>query len=296
MGLALVIWTVAIVGVIWGREPFTTWLYLFAWWPLLLFLDGLYYRLQGGSWLWSKPRDLARLLAWSVTVWLVFEVYNLALGNWRYVGMEPHLWLRWPGYALACATVLPGILLTSEVLAAFGAFRGVKGAPRDPGQWQPLFLLVGTACAILPLMFPRYAFSLIWLAGIFLLDPICDLLGGECLTMRFAGGERQQPLCLLTAGLVCGLWWEMWNYPARAQWIYTLPVLNFGRIFEMPLLGYLGFLPFALECAVMYNFLKVLEDRVITSPTQRRRFWLLQGAFWLAAFWAIDTWTVLSFR
>src|SRR4030042_566659 len=238
IGLALVIWTVAIWGTIWGREPFTTWLYLFAWWPLLLFLDGLLYLLKGESWLWSKTRDLARLLAWS----------------------------------------------------------GFKGRPRDLGTWQPLFLIIGAACAMLPLVFPRYAFPLIWLAFIFLFDPFCDLLGGESLTKRWAAGERQQHLCLLAAGLFCGFWWEMWNYPARAQWIYTLPVLNFGRIFEVPLLVSLGFLPFALECAVMYNFLLALENRVLTSPSRRRLFWLLQGAFWLAAFWAIDTWTVLSYR
>ena len=36
-----VIWFVAIWGRVLGAEPFTTWLYFFAWWPLLLFLDGL---------------------------------------------------------------------------------------------------------------------------------------------------------------------------------------------------------------------------------------------------------------
>ncbi|MEW6387046.1 MAG: hypothetical protein AB1491_05965 [Thermodesulfobacteriota bacterium] len=290
------IWTAAVWGVICAREPFTTWLYHFAWWPLLLFLDGLLYLLKGESWLLSRPRELARLLAWSVTAWLFFEVYNLVLGNWRYVGMEPNFWLRWPGYALAFATVLPGILLTSQVLAALGAYQGVRGPGRDLGLWQPLFLILGVASALLPLVLPRYAFPLIWLAFIFLLDPVLDLLDGESLTRRFAAGERQELLSLLTAGLLCGFWWEMWNYPARAKWIYTLPVFNFWKVFEMPLLGYLGFLPFALEAAVMYNFLNVLEKRYIIRPRQRRLFWLVQVAFWLAAFWAIDTWTVLSCR
>ena len=33
----------------------------------------------------------------------------------------------------------------------------------------------------------------------------------------------------------------------------------------MPLLGYLGFMPFALECAVMYNFMQALEERVLVT-------------------------------
>ena len=87
----------------------------------------------------------------------------------------------------------------------------------------------------------------------------------------------------------------MWNYPATAKWVYTLPVLNFGKIFEMPVLGFLGFLPFALECVVMYNFYQALEEKVLTTHRQRRWFWLGQLVFWLAMFAAIDARTVISF-
>jgi hypothetical protein len=100
----------------------------------------------------------------------------------------------------------------------------------------------------------------------------------------------------MAAGLLCGLWWEVWNYPAAAKWVYTLPVLSFGKVFEMPVLGYLGFAPFALECAVMYNFMKVLEERVMLTPKPRSWSYLIQMAFWFLIFAAIDKWTVISFR
>jgi hypothetical protein len=293
MAAAVVLWVSAIGGRLVGAEPFTSWLYFFAWWPLLLFLDGLLARLTGESLIWQRPREFLRLLFFSVTVWLIFEVFNLWLLNWRYAGMEPRLWLRWPGYALAFATVLPGVLLTSEVLAAWGVGARFQGEPRDWGNWQPAFLLLGVACLILPFLAPHYAFPLIWLAFIFLLDPLLDLMTGDSLTRRFLAGERQQPLCLLLAGLLCGIWWEMWNYPSPARWVYTLPVLNFGKIFEMPVLGFLGFLPFALECWVMYEFLKATEKRL--SGPQRRFFYLAQVVFWLIMFRALDVRTVLSF-
>ena len=35
---------------------------------------------------------------------------------------------------------------------------------------------------------------------------------------------------------------------ARARWQYTVPIMENLKIFEMPLPGYLGFRPFALEC------------------------------------------------
>lgn len=288
-----VIWFVAIWGRLLGAEPFTTWLYFFAWWPLLLFLDGLLACLTSKSLIWQRPKDFLRMALFSVTVWLTFEVFNLWLLNWRYVGVEPIPWLRWPGYALAFATVLPGVLLTAEVLAALGGGSHLRGKPRHLGNWQPVFLLAGVACLILPFLAPYYAFSLIWLAFFFLLDPLVDLMSGDSLTRRLAGGERQRHLCLLLAGLLCGLWWELWNYPSPVKWIYTLPVLNFGKIFEMPVLGYLGFLPFALECAVMYRFLKLIDQRL--SGSARLCFYLAQVAFWLVLFFALDSRTVLSF-
>jgi len=288
-----VIWFVAIWGRLLGAEPFTTWLYFFAWWPLLLFLDGLLAYLTGKSLIWQRPKDFLRMAFFSVTVWLTFEVFNLWLLNWRYVGVEPNLLLRWPGYALAFATVLPGVLLTAEVLAALGVGAHLRGKPRHLGNWQPAFLLAGVACLMVPFLAHYYAFPLIWLTFIFLLDPLVDLMSGNSLTRRLAAGERQRHLCLLLAGLLCGLWWELWNYPSPVKWVYTLPVLNFGKIFEMPVLGYLGFLPFALECWVMYRFLRLIDDRL--SGSARLVFYLAQVAFWLVLFFALDSRTVLSF-
>jgi len=293
MIVAGVIWFVAIWGRALGAEPFTTWLYFFAWWPLLLFLDGLLGRLTGKSFIFQRPREFLRMAFFSVTIWLIFEVFNLWLLNWRYVGLDPRAWLRWPGYVLAYATVLPGVLLTAEVLAALGVAADLKGKARRVGRWQPPFLLIGVALLVLPFLAPHYAFPLIWLGFFFLLDPLVDLMSGNSLTRRLVAGERQRHLCLVLAGLLCGLWWELWNYPSLSKWVYTLPVLNFGKIFEMPVLGYLGFVPFALECAIMYRFLTLVDDRLSGVP--RVFFYLAQVAFWFMLFAALDVRTVLSF-
>jgi hypothetical protein len=54
------------------------------------------------------------------------------------------------------------------------------------------------------------------------------------------------------------LLWEFWNYWATAGWRYTIPwPLDFGaHYFRMPILGMLGFPPFAMECYAMYHFLR----------------------------------------
>ncbi|MFZ5447486.1 MAG: hypothetical protein ACOZFS_02460 [Thermodesulfobacteriota bacterium] len=294
--LALAGWTVGLWGILSGREAILQYLYFFAWYPYIVFLDGLLFRLRGESWLLGRPRDFLKMWFWSTTVWLVFEAFNLVLKNWGYVAVVPVWWIRWGGYALAFATVLPGVLLTAEVLDALGTFKNVKGRPFRLGSWQPPALMAGTAMLVLPLVWPTYAFPLIWGAAFFLLDPFCELLGGPSLIARFAAGERQQHLNLLVAGLICGVWWESWNWFAVTKWVYTLPVLNCFKVFEMPLPGYLGFAPFALECAVMYNFIKILDERVLVTPRQRQWACGVQLAFWIVIFAAMDAWTVVNYQ
>jgi len=296
LAVALAGWGAGLWGIFTGQAVIRQYLYFFAWYPYILFLDGSLSRLRGRSWLLTQPRLFLQMCGWSVTVWLIFEGHNLVLHNWGYVAVVPDGWLRWAGYALAFATVLPGVLLTARVIDALGFFQGVKARAFNLENWQPLSLLIGAALLILPLICPRYAFPLIWGAWFFLLDPCCDLLGGKSLIARFLAGERREHLCLLAAGLTCGLWWEAWNWFAITRWVYTLPVLNFWKVFEMPLPGFLGFPPFALECAVMYNFLTAFDQRVLTTPARRQKAVLIQAAFWLVMFAAMDAATVLSYQ
>jgi hypothetical protein len=74
-------------------------------------------------------------------------------------------------------------------------------------------------------------------------------------------GDPRKFLLLLTAGLVCGLLWEFWNFWAQSKWVYTVPFFNEIKGFEMPLLGFLGFPPFAVECYVTYNFISIFRHK-----------------------------------
>ena len=75
----------------------------------------------------------------------------------------------------------------------------------------------------------------------------------------------------MAAGWTCGILWEFWNYWAAAKWIYIFPIGQSSKVFEMPLLGYLGFLPFALECKVMYEFVRTVRKQL--APGRRSEPW-----------------------
>ena len=116
-GLAgIILLAVAEYGMLRKAEPFYSWFYCFAWWSYILVADNVVLKLRGRSLLSSRRRELASMLPLSVFLWLAFEGYNLVIRNWAYAGVPAQLWLRWPGYVIAFATVLPGIFITSDLV------------------------------------------------------------------------------------------------------------------------------------------------------------------------------------
>ena len=243
-------------------EPFWSWHTPIAWTGYILFVDGLVWARCGDSWLTSARGEFVFLAAVSIPLWLVFEFYNLFIENWSYVNLPEHPVARYSGYAWSFATIWPAIFETGDLMAT------LRGHPQPPRQvarssrrtsldW--MVVLVGAALLIWPLVRPSpYLAAPIWLGFILLLDPLNARAGSESLLadLRSSTYGRFTNLCL--SGLVCGLLWEFWNYWARAKWIYTVPILQNVKLFEMPLPGYLGFPAFALECFTMYVTLRWL--------------------------------------
>ena len=71
-------------------------------------------------------------------------------------------------------------------------------------------------------------------------------------------GRRSRPVALLVSGMACGVLWESWNWLASTRWHYTVPFLGDVRFYEMPVLGFLGFAPFALAVFALYQFMRGL--------------------------------------
>ncbi len=226
-----------------------------AWTAYLLISDALVLSIRGRSRLHDEPRHFLGVALLSLPLWLVFEAYNLRLANWTYVGVP----MSWPaallGYCWSFATITPAIFETADLVAALGWFR--PATPLRFSQSAHWFMMVlGAAFLLVPLVIPQhlaaYLFGLVWAGFVLLLDPINQLLGLPSLLADLAQGRREWLWSLVAAGWVCGWFWEFWNYWAGAKWHYIFPMFQDWKIFEMPAPGYLGFLPFALECFVMY--------------------------------------------
>ena len=246
-------------------RPVTHFFTPIAWTGYILLADAVVYRRLGTSFIRGRPREFALTIPWSISAWLVFELYNLRLHNWHYVGVPESRPLQYLMGAWSFATVFPGVLETADLLGSFGIFRRSRiPAWRPPRAFLYAVMAAGAAMLIVPLLVPadasRYLFGSVWLGFILLLDPLNYLRGGRALLAELTRGQLRLTLTLLAAGVVTGLLWESWNYWAAARWVYTVPPpLGWGpRIFEMPPLGFLGFLPFAIEVYCLQAFLLVL--------------------------------------
>jgi len=253
-------------------EPFYSSIYCFLWWSYILAVDFAVYRLRGHSLLRDQPREFLFLAVWSVPVWLVFELANLRLQNWYYV-MAPYGFSWGTLYlVLAFATVLPGLFeTTSLVLALLEKFvpgGSIRGRPFAVSRLNlGLQLALGGTMLALMLAFPRNCFCLVWGFAYFLTDPICYWVrraeknhAGRSLLGQLAAGDNTRLVALLVAGFICGGLWEAWNLGARTKWIYSVPFFDELKLGEMPVLGFLGFPPFALECYTLVNFLSLFRD------------------------------------
>ena len=235
-----------------------------AWTGYLLLVDGAVWSLSGKSRLVSAPQRFLALAFWSVPLWLIFEAYNLRLTNWSYVGLPVNPLLQAIGYTWSFATIWPAIFETADFLSGLGWFRP-HGEPRLAlGRAAQLTLIAlgaffVSAPVLVPVPIGRYLFGAVWIGFALLLDPLNRLAGGHSILEELRQGRRATLYSFLASGFVCGVFWEFWNYWAAAKWVYIFPIMQGWKVFEMPLAGYLGFLPFALECFVMYEFLGTLR-------------------------------------
>jgi hypothetical protein len=236
-------------------QPVATYFTPTAWSSYILIADAAVLAITGRSRLNDAPFVLGRIALLSIPLWLIFEAYNFRLQNWEYVGV-PHQWAAaLLGYGWSFATIFPAIFETSDLIQAI--LPPLPGKPRQISRFAEIVLtIIGAACLIVPIVLPRhigsYLFGLLWIGFVLLLDPLNHWLGLPSFLGDSSEGFRRRAYGFFLAGWVCGWLWEFWNYWAAAKWHYTFPLMQHAKIFEMPAVGFLGFLPFPLECFCMY--------------------------------------------
>ncbi|MCG3198707.1 MAG: hypothetical protein GHCLOJNM_03211 [bacterium] len=270
----------------WIAQPF----YAYAWWGYILVLDGFVALRRGHSLFTARRKHLIPVLIGSVTFWYFFELLNLRFKNWYYVGVYESPVIGYP-FSLVCfSTVLIGMFETFEAVTALGLFRRWRGEPgRLPGWASYAVQAVGALMVTLSLVFPTYLAPLVWGSLSFLLDPWNYRRGARSILRDFEARDFGLVARLLLAGLICGGFWESMNFLAPQKWIYTVRGLEDFKLFEMPLLGFLGFPALALDGMAFYSLIAYwfLNNETWEHPADLRYGLRSHSAFSPRAFYRI---------
>jgi hypothetical protein len=234
----------------------TAW-FLFAWVGWLWTVDAAIGWVGGVRFRDGRRRELGALLVWSVPFWSLFEAYNLVLDNWTYVFLPRSEVLQALFAGVAFATVLPACFFHAAFFDAAGWLDVSGPRLRDrPGAMRLVEGVVGgfgLLCIALPLVWPRTCFWMVWGALLGVPAVLTYRLGAPSLLRDLEAGHNARLVRLFIGGSLVGGLWEGLNYWARTKWVYTVPGFEEWKLFEMPLLGFVGFPFLALSAFEAYS-------------------------------------------
>jgi hypothetical protein len=253
LGLGIFSW-----GNAWMRVPGLSFLrpHMFVplWLGYILVISGLTYRRQGSCLMLVSKKRFVLLFVLSAVFWWYFEYLGRFVQNWNYVGVKPHISAA--EYAirasLSFSTVLPAVLATQEYLSTFAWMNRYSRSLVIDFPSKKALALGLLALSFLTMLFlglyADYLFPMLWVSPLFIVTSFQVLTGQKTVFADISSGDWRLAVSLSLAALVCGFFWEMWNVYASPKWVYAIPFVDAFHVFEMPILGYAGYLPFGLEC------------------------------------------------
>lgn len=243
------------------------------WLSFVVVVNALSFRKTGKCLLTERPRFFLLLFPASAAFWWSFEYLNRFVQNWFYLdsgayGGWEYFWLA----TLPFSTVLPAVLSAREWIGTFPRFvrpfRDFLPLPVPRARTVSRALLVAAAGSLAGIgVLPDLLYPLLWVSPLVVLVALDGIAGRRHILSGAAEGDWREIVGFCLAALLCGFFWEMWNVHSLAKWEYSIPYVQRFLLFEMPVLGYSGYLPFGLECAAV----AALLEEFILHPGVRGR-------------------------
>lgn len=245
----------------WNRFAWCAWAqphtYLPLWTAYILVMNALCVKRSGRCLMTSYPLPYAMLLPVSAAFWWFFEYLNRYVWNWYYRGVGDMNVAEYAFFATCSfATVLPAVTATAAWVGTFRPFadRRLCGLVRfDVHRRTSIAGMVLTASAGLTgiVLCPDLTFPLLWVSPLAVFLTVQVLMGEKTVLDGLCSGDWRLVARFALAALICGGFWELWNFHSSAKWVYAVPYVQAFQIFEMPVVGFAGYLPFGLECAAV---------------------------------------------
>jgi len=229
------------------------------WISFILVINALTFRRTGKCMIINRPKYFIMLFPVSAAFWWFFEYLNRFVQNWQYIGVHFSS-LEYFFYAtISFSTVLPAVLGTRKWIQSFSWVEKCNDLISSGiFQSKPIALsvLMASSASLVGIsIWSDYLFPLLWISPLLVIVSIRILSGENHVFSDIAPGDWRVVISSALAALFCGCFWEMWNFFSLAKWIYSVPFVHRFQVFEMPILGYAGYLPFGLECSLIGKIL-----------------------------------------
>ena len=228
--------------------------YPLLWWGLILALDEVNFKKWSGSPIRSHGSKffIAIIVPISVMYWLFFEFINFAFPQWYYINVIQQPLMATLLTFLSFATVIPAVVECVWLVA------GKIPSFKISGGWAYVSIVAGILFAVPPFFFENFWLNqLVWISPFLMLAPFLE---NEKLNLKSL-------ISVGLAGLLTGFLWELLNSGATTKWQYGI-LSGQPHLFEMPLPGYFGFIPFAFSAIAVYLFsIKFLKTGIVPALT-----------------------------
>jgi len=215
----------------------------------------------------NKRLKFLQMFLISISFWFMFEIYNrlVPFPGWHYLNLPESRLITFAMGSLSFATIVPAVIETYELVRTFHVFDKLKMRVKiHPNRLMVnLLIVVGIIFILSPFVLSTpWLWALVWSGFVLLIDPILYIFHDEKSVINLLKRHKFRIIfSIMLAGYICGFLWEFWNYWAYTKWYYTVPILDNIKVFEIPVVGFLAYGPFALEIYVMYNFIRLLVSK-----------------------------------
>ncbi len=135
--------------------------------------------------------------------------------------------------SISFSTVMPSDFGTAELVSSFKWLKKIKNVFIIEPSNKNLQRIFSAGALVLFFLddLPNVFYMFIWLSVFFIVEPINFKLKNKSLFDYIRVGNWRPVLALVIGCLICGFFWEMWNYLSYPKWIYNVPGVNFLHVF-----------------------------------------------------------------
>lgn len=263
------------LGFLWTKaeQPkiIVDWLLIPLFWGIIFIVDAWVYRRSGGkSIIAERPQTLVAIAVCSIGGWLLFEFLNFfVLKNWYYPAGDFISKQQFLIYSMLGSSALLTIVFEWYMLLRTFKKLSVKytEGPKvkiSKSVWKVVLIICLISLLAIP-FFPNQLFLLIWLVPMLSLISVLSLRNKWTPVTPLEKGNWSALALIALAYFIQGVLYECWNYFGGyhladgtvktfnpGYWIYSVPYVDVLHVFEMPLLGLFGYLPFGVYCWVAW--------------------------------------------